>query len=245
VARGELRWLGELPLVTPELVTVHIWTLPAARIPWAIGHVATDRGRVRRAHGASFAKLLGTTHPGRFQPKDTNLTRWALLTCWATPGDATRWATSPVARRWNDAASETCVLELEPLSSRGRWSRREPFGRPARNDTGERVAVLTRARLRPRTAATFWRAIPPVASELATQSGLRLSLGVGEAPVGWQGTFSVWDSAAAVRHFAYSSPEHLQAIEHTTTVGWYAEELFARFAVLASSGTVDGIDPLS
>jgi hypothetical protein len=35
----------------------------------------------------------------------------------------------------------------------------------------------------------------------------------------------------------------VQAIADTTSVGWYGEELFARFAVLASSGSVDGIDP--
>jgi heme-degrading monooxygenase HmoA len=221
-------------------VTLHIWTLRTGRIPWLLGRLVTDRGRVRRAHGVSFAKLLGTTSTGTFQPRDADLRRWALLTCWTTREAAGDWERSRVADRWRDAATETLRLELTPLSSRGRWSGREPFGQPVAAEHDGSVAVLTRARLRPRTAMTFWRAIPPVAAELREQTGLRLSLGIGEAPLGWQGTVSVWDSAAALRQFAYTSPQHVQAIEQTAALGWYAEELFARFAVLASSGTLDG-----
>jgi hypothetical protein len=109
------------------------------------------------------------------------------------------------------------------------------------------VAVLTRARLAPRHAVTFWRAAPPVAADLATHvdgAGPTLALGIGEAPIGWQGTFSVWPSLAAVRAFAYQRPAHAAVVRRTGEVGWYAEELFARFAVLDGHGTVDGRDPL-
>jgi heme-degrading monooxygenase HmoA len=109
------------------------------------------------------------------------------------------------------------------------------------------VAVLTRARLAPRHAVTFWRAAPPVAADLGALAGMvapTLAIGIGEAPLGLQGTFSVWPSLAAVRAFAYRRPAHAAAVRRTGEVGWYAEELFARFAVLAGHGTVDGQDPL-
>lgn len=110
------------------------------------------------------------------------------------------------------------------------------------------VAVLTRARLRPAHAGTFWRAAGPIATELAGLTGPGrpwLAIGIGEAPIGLQGTFSVWPDAAAVRAFAYQHPAHVSAVRRTTEVGWYAEELFARFAVVGAHGTLDGRDPLA
>ncbi|MBL7519627.1 hypothetical protein I6A84_16350 [Frankia sp. CNm7] len=119
------------------------------------------------------------------------------------------------------------------------------------------VAVLTRARLAPRHAVTFWRAVPPVAADLATLAGASaasgptgdtagplLAIGIGEAPVALQGTFSIWPDLAAVRAFAYRRPAHAAVVSRTAEVGWYAEELFARFTVLDGRGTVDGRAPL-
>ena len=107
------------------------------------------------------------------------------------------------------------------------------------------MAAVTRARLRPSRARAFWRAVPPVAADLRDQPGLRLAVGIGEAPVGLQGTFSLWDSAAALRRFAYAGAAHSAVIARTAPERWYAEELFARFGIEAADGTVDGRDPLA
>jgi hypothetical protein len=106
------------------------------------------------------------------------------------------------------------------------------------------VAAVTRARLRLRRAGEFWRAAPPVAADLAARPGLLFTSGIGEWPVGVQGTFSVWESAGALTEFAYRGAAHRAAIRQAAARGWFAEELFARFAVLGASGTVDGRDPL-
>ena len=53
----------------------------------------------------------------------------------------------------------------------------------------------------------------------------------------------MWDSAHALTSFAYGGPAHREAIPDTQRLGWYSEELFARFVVVGSSGTVDGRDP--
>jgi hypothetical protein len=79
-----------------------------------------------------------------------------------------------------------------------------------------------------------------VSADLHTHPGLRAAVGIGEAPVGLQGTFSVWDDAGALREFAHRSAPHVAVVQRTTQVGWYAEELFARFAVVAVEGTIDG-----
>jgi hypothetical protein len=84
-----------------------------------------------------------------------------------------------------------------------------------------------------------------VSDELHRATGLLAALGIGEAPVGLQGTFSLWRDSDALRAFAHGGPEHLEAVRRTATEGWYAEELFARFEVVGSRGTLDGRDPLA
>ncbi|MFF5082733.1 hypothetical protein ACFY36_37310 [Actinoplanes sp. NPDC000266] len=103
-------------------------------------------------------------------------------------------------------------------------------------ERGGMVLSLTRARLRPARALTFWRAIPPVVKELDRAPGLLAYFGMGEAPIGWQGTVSLWSDAADLARFAYRQPEHRAVIARTPTDRWYAEELFARFAVQEISG---------
>jgi hypothetical protein len=98
------------------------------------------------------------------------------------------------------------------------------------------VVVLTRARLRAARAAAFWRAIPDVASTLPAAPGLLAAFGIGEAPLGWQGTVSVWRDTTDLVGFAYGRPEHRAAVVATPVRRWYAEELFARFTVLDVDG---------
>ncbi|KPM55578.1 spheroidene monooxygenase [Frankia sp. CcI49] len=121
-----------------------------------------------------------------------------------------------------------------------------PAGDAPAGDTPARdtpVVALTRARLAPRRAVLFWRAVPPVAAELRDADGLLFTAGIGEAPIGYQGTFSVWRDSAALRAFAYQGRAHAAVVQRTPRERWYAEELFARFAVLGSHGTVRGTDP--
>ena len=229
----------------PALVTMHLWRVPPRALPAALGAMARDRGRVRRTSGVRFAKLLGTGDGRTFTLRDTDLTRWGLLATWSSAEAARDFERSPVVRRWDGRATERWRAELRPVASRGRWSRRAPFGEPRPEPTTGPVAALTRARLDPRTAARFWRAVPPVSAELQGAPGLCAAVGIGEAPVGLQGTFSLWSSAADLRAFASRAPAHLDAVRRTAEEGWYAEELFARFAVLSSTGTLDGRDPLA
>jgi hypothetical protein len=87
--------------------------------------------------------------------------------------------------------------------------------------------------------------VPPVAFDAARAPGLRLSVAIGEAPVGLLGTFSVWQDQSALEAFAYRGEAHRQVVRRTPGERWYAEELFARFEVLDAEGTVGGIDPLA
>ena len=224
------------------LVTVHVWRIPAQRVPAALASAALDPHRVRALAEARFAKLLGTS--SSFGPRGADLTRWVLLVSWASSDAARAFAESGIVRRWQARARESWSAELLPLSSRGHWARRSPFEGAARDWDGP-VAALTYARLAPRQAVTFWRSVPPVAADLGRRRGLRAAFGIGEAPLGVQGMFSLWRDAAALEEFAYRSASHREAIRQTALRRWYAEELFARFGVLNSAGRLGGRDPLA
>ena len=170
-----------------------------------------------------------------------------MLACWSDPRAVNAFERSAVVRRWDERAADTAAggerlrVLMRPLASKGRWSGREPFGDPSPEPYDGPVAALTRARLRTRRTATFWRAVPPVSARLRDSPGLRVALGIGEAPIGLQGTFSIWESPAALQAFVYGSPEHRDAIARTAAVGWYREQLFARLSVLDAQGSLCGV----
>ncbi|MCZ3387904.1 MAG: hypothetical protein LH645_02000 [Actinomycetia bacterium] len=229
---------------TPAVVGLHVWTIPRAGIASAVGRLAVDRFRLRGYPGLTFAKLLGSGSGQTFAPQDADPHHWALLTCWDTPHAATTFERSSVVQRWDAAATERLRITMRPLSSMGHWSKRQPFGPTAPPASAPAaagpIASITRARIQPSQLRSFWRSVPGVAAELSAADGLIWSKGIGEAPIGLQGTFSVWRDADALRRFAYESPCHQQAITSTRETGWFAEELFARFSVLAIDGTIDG-----
>ncbi|GLW27077.1 monooxygenase [Actinoplanes regularis] len=205
------------------LVTLHVWRVPRRAVGSALLHMAVTR---RRPAGVRFGKLLGTGAGEGFGLGDADLTRWAALTV----------SDSPVRfPAWDRLAESHARLALEPLTSRGTWSGRNPFQPTGRHHDGP-VLALTRARLRPTRALRFWRAVPAVAREVSAAPGLLARFGIGEAPIGWPGTVSVWRGAADLTAFAYRQPEHRAAIARTPVDRWYAEELFARLAVRGISG---------
>ncbi len=211
-------------------VSLHVWRVPPSRVPAALWRMAAEPRRVRRAPGVRFAKLLGTAR--EFGPSHADPTRWAALTVAEAP---------PAFPRWDRIAVAGCRLDLRPLSSRGTWAGRAPFEPgPGPAGTGP-VLALTRARLRPAKALVFWRAMGRAADSLAGSPGLLTAFGFGEAPLGWQGTVSVWRSTPDLVGFAYRHPEHRRAIARTATAKWYAEELFARFAVVDVRGDTEVI----
>jgi hypothetical protein len=228
------------------VVRLHLWGVPTQSIASAItrmgSHRAALRRMARRSDGPTFTKLLGTAKPTTFTPSASDPRHWALLSVWRTASDADAFDDSTVARSWQLIADQTLRLSMTPLASTGRWSGAEPFGNPVPRRHNGPVAAITRARVRPAKVRTFWAQSEKVARSVAGAEGLVLSTGIGEAPVGLQGTFSVWSSAEAMSRFARHDPAHLEAMERTPTDGWYAEELFARLSVDTAHGSFVGMD---
>jgi hypothetical protein len=227
----------------PALVTVHLWGVPTRRVPAALLRMGLQRRPLRARGGPAFAKLVGTSSGRTFTVRDADPHHWGLLAAWDDPAAASAFERGAVARSWARIASERLRVELRPLASRGEWSGRRPFGDPQPTPYDGPVAAVTRARIAPRQLVRFWRSVPPVSADLHRSPGLRLAVGIGEAPIGLQGTFSLWDSGTELTDFAHRRPAHVEAIRRTAEVGWYTEELFARFAVLRIEGTFAGRTP--
>jgi hypothetical protein len=228
----------------PAVVSLHVYGVSGlGSTARAFGRVALDRGAVRRIPGASFVKVLGTGSGRTFTPRDADLGHWGVLVCWRDPAGPARYEASRTHRAWTGIADEALRVLLRPLASRGTWAGRAPFGDPVAHRYEGTVAAITRARIAPSQWRTFWSAVPPVSGDLREVPGLRLAVGVGEAPVGLQGTFSIWDSNAALTEFAHRRAPHQEVMRRTHDEQWYAEELFARFAVDDVEGTLGGTRP--
>ena len=203
-------------------------------LPIAIVFMAINKIQLKRLPGISFVKMLGTGKGESFTPKDADPTRWGILVT-VSENQISNLDKSFVIRSWQKICKKEYRVILKPISSHGFWSRKQPFS-VENFDWSAKIAAVTRARIVWRKNLIFWRAVPPVTESLHQSPGLLNAIGIGEAPIGLQGTFSVWKDAASLRDFAYKGRAHSEAIKATSAQQWYSEELFARFAVIEERG---------
>ena len=216
------------------MIVAYFWTIKSRAIPFALLAMAFDRFTLSRSKNVGFYKSLGTGKGETFTPADANSLRWGLV---AQVDDIDAFDQSSVVKRWRKKSVIEFRAVLEPISSHGKWAGKEPFVATAKDWNGQ-VAAITRARIKWHQNFRFWSSVPPVTMSLKSAPGLISAIGIGEAPIGLQGTFSLWESAAAIREFAYKGAAHQKAIADTATYNWYSEELFARFAVKDVRGSI-------
>ena len=221
-----------------QRVVVYFFTVPRKGIPFAFLSMAIDRMRSRKFTGISFSKLLGTGSGQTFTPSDAVLTRWGMVVA-IDENRIEAFDQSSIITNWRKRSTSEFRAVLSPLSSHGLWAKTNPFDftEPLSNPDAQ-IAALTRARIKWNKNFIFWKSVPPVVIDLHSNPGLHAAIGIGEAPIGLQGTFSLWKSASALRDFAYRGKAHQVAIAQTQSIGWYSEELFARFEVLALRGEI-------
>lgn len=216
------------------ITTVYFWRTKARYIPLAIIFMAINKIQLKRLSGITFIKLLGTGKGESFTPKDADPFRWGLLLT-ISENQIDVVDNSFVVKSWRKICTSEYRVILKPISSHGSWSSKQPFSVDKFEWNGK-IAAVTRARIVWRKNLVFWRAVPPVTESLHQSPGLINAIGIGEAPIGLQGTFSIWKDAASLRDFAYKGQAHSEAIRATSANRWYSEELFARFAVIEERG---------
>ncbi len=231
--------------VTGPLVSLTFNCYGAARTWTGLRKMGSDHGYLRGLPGLTFYRLLGTGR-GNDLSLGADLRRWARLAVWSSPAAWQLFEDSPWRQRELALTQESYTLTLRPLRWRGQWSGEALFGPPqaAGLAEGSRIAVLTRAAIRPAKLAAFWRSVPASQAGLLSQPGLLASVGLGEVPLLHQATFSVWQDTASMLAYAYRGTAHREVSLQAQREHWFSEELFVRFEVLSGQGSWSGRDPL-
>ena len=184
-----------------------------------------------------FYKLLGTGSEGFSTWPDWSV--YGLLQVWDTESLAGSFFRShPQMGAFLNRSEESMRIFMKPIRSKGLWDGQNPFLHQEEpdEDSGP-IAVLTRATIRKKYLLRFWKYVPHSQQPLGTSTGLLYSKGIGETPLTDMATFSLWENQEAMQAYAYGTDAHIGAIRKTRELGWYREELFARFRPYKIDGT--------
>lgn len=230
-----------------QLTTLTFFRFPTLRDKlWAFSMMQFAHRQLAVADGCSFYRLMGSGRGIGFNPRP-DWSVYALLQVWENEDPARKFlADASVMKSYRKHSAEVFTVLMRNLSAKGLWGGLSPFVAteiPSGEDS--RLAVITRAVIRKSQLRNFWSFVPASQKPLENADGLLFTKGVGEWPITHMATFSIWRDAESMKDFAYKSAEHREAIARTRKFDWYAEELFARFAVVGSEGLWNGVDPLS
>lgn len=205
---------------------------------WAFMQMQWAHGDLQRVSGVRFYKLMGTGGGDGFQWYP-DFSTYALLMQFDAPEAATAFKASSILKSYLNRAEEHAVFYLQAYESHGYWSKQQPFVmHPFQPD--KPIAVITRARIKWKYVRAFWRDVPAASKSLEPFDARLMGKGIGEWPIIQQATFSIWQNQEAMMDFAYRNPEHRKVVQKTRKLGWYAEEMFARFHPVGMEGSWRG-----
>jgi hypothetical protein len=206
---------------------------------WGWWRITRRAGPLAGTPGLRFGKVLGSGYEGGFGLRPSASRQGVFAVFDSLAAAQSFCADSPVVRAYRERCSELCLITLGAFSSRGSWAGQ---ALPVSADTppaGAPVAALTRASIRLGRAVSFWRRAPPAQAAVEHAPGCRLAVGLGEAPLLRQATFSIWDNVAAMDAYARSGA-HGEAIRAAAQERHFSESMFVRFVVLSMHGVWKG-----
>ncbi|SOC04368.1 spheroidene monooxygenase [Rhodobacter sp. JA431] len=213
---------------------------------WAVGQMALGHWSLSRMKGLEFYRLMGSGTQEGFTPIP-NTAVWGILTVWPDEEIARKQVmTHPFFNAYRRRAAESWTVFMEPTRARGKWGGAERL-RPVPDDAmtpDGPVVALTRAQVRPGSAVAFWSRVPKIQTMIGADPNVRFKLGLGEFPLFFQMTFSIWPNRATMDAFARGETPHGQAIRSAYDDKWFTEDMYARLRVTGSEGTWNGADPL-
>ena len=206
---------------------------------WSWNRLAFSRWLPQRDPGLRFFKTLGSGRDGGFGLVPS-ASHQGIFCLFDHLSDAHAFIASPLAAQYRERSDECLIATLRPASARGSWDGVAlAGGEPVPADMP--LAALTRASIRPAAAAQFWRHAPAAQADLAHAPGCELAIGLGEAPLLRQATFSLWRNAQAMDAYARTGA-HQAAIQAARRHQFFSESMFVRFAPISMQGRWKGRD---
>ncbi len=204
---------------------------------WAFQQMGLVKNKIGNPEGLTFSRLMGTGNGNGFSILP-DFSTYCLLMSWEDKAQLENFRAS---NKWlaalKEKSFEYCVFYGAAIIAKGSWSGQNPFQVNENEQHGEKaIMILTRASIKLFKAVRFWKTAAKASKDINASKGLIFTKGMGELPIVRQATLSVWKSAQAMKNYAYANEDHLNAIKKTRELGWYSEELFARFSLLHAEG---------
>jgi len=192
--------------------------------------------KIKDSKGLSFVKLMGSGSGNGFSVIP-DFGQYVLLCVWDSEADSTVFfEQSGAFKQYANYAFAKQTVYLVNSMVHGLWNKIVPFKSEEPYNPENQVAVLTRATIKWKDMIRFWKDVPAVSGSLPKSRGPLFAAGIGELPFRYQATFSIWGNGVDMKAFAYQDKNHRHMVEKTRKVGWYSEELFARFRPYKKTG---------
>lgn len=232
--------------VDSPVVTISFFRFSGFAKIWALQQMQLASYALKRVPGLKFFKLMGSGYGTGFSIRP-DFSTFALLCVWKDQKAAESGiGFSRIMQDFKSKADEDWTTYMHTLASHGKWSGVSPFEATNREkESPGIIAVITRASLHYKHLYNFWKHVPSVSKAIQDKPGLIFTKGIGEFPLVHQATFSVWASQQDMMAFAYQNSYHTEVIRKTRQLGWYKEELFARFKPFKAEGSWYGKQMLS
>ena len=205
--------------------------------------------------GLSMVKVMGSGHGGGFSLRPS-ATHQGLICTFSHLDLALKFLDSSAVQAYRSRARECWTGVMSVQSARGHWDKQawQASSAQALGMSGDQAAqarsldgmlhsgpfaVLTRASIVPTKAMAFWRYAPAAQADLGKSPGCLLAMGLGEAPLVRQCTFSVWQDTAAMLQYAHQGA-HQVASAAAYKHQFFSESLFVRMQVLHMAGVWQG-----
>jgi spheroidene monooxygenase len=216
---------------------------------WGWMRMVQGPSALKNTHGLLFSKVMGSGHDGGFGLRPSASHQgWICL--FDTHAHARAFLAGPHVMAYRERAREYWTGLMAVGSSRGLWDGQAWDTTPAweldaaTDATATQratpvLATLTRASIRAASAMSFWRHAPAAQDSLGQAQGCLLAMGLGEAPLVRQCTFSLWRDEKSMLDYARQGA-HQQAIQAAYKHHFFTESMFVRMRVLDMQGVWGG-----
>ena len=199
---------------------------------WAFKQMVEAKKYFSNNDKVSFYKMLGTGGKGGFIYPDFSV--YSLLCVWNKAEYLNEFIeSSNHAKEIKAKAKKRIDYIMEPIFSNGLWDNINPFKvkEDIKSQNNNKIGVITRGKIKLSKQIDFWLNVSSASDAIKNANGVEFYKGIGELPLLYQATFSVWKNHKSISDFAYKNKAHSEIIKKTRDRKWYSEDLFARFEI--------------